>query len=34
MAKKFENNNDTNFVENLEHQTIVEVDIEKRMKEA
>ncbi|MBO5099499.1 MAG: DNA topoisomerase 4 subunit A, partial [Clostridia bacterium] len=34
MAKKFVNNNDTNFVENLEHQTIIDVDIEKRMKEA
>lgn len=34
MAKKFENNNDTNFVENLEHQTIIDIDIEKRMKEA
>ncbi len=34
MRKSNFENNDTHFVENLENQTIVEVDIEKRMKEA
>ncbi len=34
MKKSNFENNDTHFLENLENQTIVEVDIEKRMKEA